>query len=243
LSNKEGESPAFRELFPSVVTAFPRLFQVVTADAAFTNTANAEVIVEHRKDYLFSVKGNQPTLFEEIQRGFSLDPVFYGEQEHLNGTAISRYIRRRAMPESIEFPGAKQIIQLRQRRHHESNDTYTCEDWYYITSIPVERYSDSELLKLIRLHWGIENGPNWTCDVMFNEDTHFPCRQGQGPDLLSWLQVLAYNVVAMVRSLCLIKPKTARGKKTTLIPFATLMEYFFLCLVHEYFANPVLDNI
>ena len=231
LDNKCGESPAFRELFPQMVAAFPRLFQVVTVDAAFTNVANATLVRSYQKDYLFAVKGNQKHMFAAIQERFGDELPYYSEKEYVNGEHISRCIRREAVPPSVSFPGATQIIHVRQRRYHVSKDRFTCEDRYFISSIPYEQFQDKEMLQLIRLHWGIENGSNWTCDVIFDEDTHFPCNKGYGPMMMSWLQVIAYNVISIVRSLCLLKPKTPRGKKVTRIPFKELVELLFLSFV------------
>lgn len=238
LNNKKGESPAFRELFPSVVQAFPRLFQIITADAAFTNSENANLVLDKQKDYFFAVKGNQPTLLKAIEESFDNDsPCNDSSREYVNGEHVSRHIYTTALPSAISFPGAAQIIWIRQRKYKPSTDEFSCEDRYFISSIPFGTYNNNEMLKLIRLHWGIENGSNWTCDVIFDEDTHFPCNKGYGPSVTSWLQVIAFNVISIVRSLCFIKPKTSRGKKIQQIAFNDLIQWLFLFLVHDYFAN------
>jgi hypothetical protein len=48
--------------------------------------------------------------------------------------------------------------------------------------------------------WGIENGPNWTMHMMWDEDTRGPCMRKQGVLATSWLRILAYNLTATVRA-------------------------------------------
>ena len=45
-----------------------------------------------------------------------------------------------------------------------------------------------------------ENGGNWTADVILKEDTHSPCNTGYGRLVISWLRLLAYNLMSLVRT-------------------------------------------
>ena len=99
-------------------------------------------------------------------------------------------------PESIGFPGARQVIAVRRecieldpRLEEAKLDENSSEKkgWkrkgkgkknkdrpeigYYISSMPVEAASDIEMLQVIRGHWsGIENGTHLLRDVCFLED-------------------------------------------------------------------------
>lgn len=68
VDQKENEITRFQPLLDPL----PLEGKVVTADALHTQTSHARYLVEEKKaDYVFIVKKNQPTLFEDIQ---SLDP-------------------------------------------------------------------------------------------------------------------------------------------------------------------------
>jgi predicted transposase YbfD/YdcC len=59
-------------LRPKKVGALPIRNKDITSDALHTQTAFAHYLVEQRKaHYYFSVKGNQPTLLDEIETYFS----------------------------------------------------------------------------------------------------------------------------------------------------------------------------
>ena len=103
------------------------------------------------------------------------------------------------MPPEEDFPGARQLVWVRQKRQREGG-LPRVETRLFITSVERQRLSAERMLALVRLHWGIENGPNWTADMVLEEDTASPCLRGKAPLVLSWLRMLAYNLVALVRA-------------------------------------------
>ncbi|MFY0577711.1 hypothetical protein ACN28S_28420 [Cystobacter fuscus] len=70
----------------------------------------------------------------------------------------------------------------------------------FITSMPGGELSGEQMLTLVRGHWGIENGPNWMADVVLEEDTASASLRGRAPVVLSWLRLLACNLLALVRT-------------------------------------------
>lgn len=180
---------------------FPRLFQYVTTDAGFTSIRNALMILAMDKHYLFAVKKNQRALLKRAIAALAPVTDSIEETETYNGYTIVRHFRRARGTADEPFPGAVQVLHIHQIKTKRSTGEVSEEDRYYVTSIPWDHMSPERLMKLIRLHWGIENNANWTCDVIFEEDTHFPCRNGYGPHLLSYLLILAYNLVSIFRSL------------------------------------------
>ena len=68
-----------------------------------------------------------------------------------------------------------------------------------MTSLPWDRLSGREILRLVRLHWGVENGCHWTMDVVLGEDTRSWCTKGKALRMLSWLRLLAYNALRFLR--------------------------------------------
>jgi hypothetical protein len=206
-----GEAPLFAKTFAFLVRHFGRSFEFVTYDAGGTSRENAALVHAAQKAYVFAVKGNQPSVhLAAISRLGSQktpgDAERMGEaktDERADGAAILREVFRCVVgaddPE-VEFAGAKQLWRVRQtttRVLPGGTTEATVEDRYFLTN----RVLKAELaLKIVRLHWGIENGPNWTMDLQLGEDAGVPCETGNGIVITSWLRLLAYNALSIWRS-------------------------------------------
>jgi len=68
-----------------------------------------------------------------------------------------------------------------------------------VENLAQDRLDAQACLWAIRLHWGIENGPNWTLDTQWKEDQRAWVRQGRGLEVLGLLRSLAYNIVRLLR--------------------------------------------
>ena len=155
------------------------------------------------------MKGNQPTLFSaaKARLGNSADKRDFENEAHTEERASGELVRRgsarcrvEADDPEIDFPTA------RARRRQSTTRTrmlpggtvdVRVEDRYCVTN---EVMPAADALRLVRLHWGIENGPNWAQDVVLVEDAGTPCRQGHGVAAMSWLRRLAYNLLSMWRN-------------------------------------------
>jgi len=120
-------------------------------------------------------------------------------EERYKGKIVRRELRRVDVPDDIEFSGATQFVGVRQTTI-EAGKEDKIENRVFITSSPKGELTASDLLKLVRLHWGIENNSNWTLDVIFDEDSRSPCYVGYGSIIYSFLLTLAYNLVSSFRS-------------------------------------------
>jgi hypothetical protein len=206
-----GEMDTFAKTFRFLMCHFRRSFEFVTYDAGGTSRENAAMVHAAEKAYVFAIKGNQPRVHQAAisrlgNQGSPDDAEQKGEahtEERADGATTLREIFRctvTADDPEIEFVGAKQLWRVRQttsRVFPGGTPQTTVEDRYFITN----RALKAELaLKLVRLHWGIENGPNWTMDLQFGEDTSAPCETGNGLVIVSWLRLLAYNALSIWRT-------------------------------------------
>jgi len=206
-----GEVDTFGKTFRFLMHHFRRSFEFVTHDAGGASRENAALVHAAEKAYVFAIKGNQPRVHQAaLSRLGNQESPDDAEQEgeahteeRADGTTIRREVFRVAVaaddPE-IEFAGAKQLWRVRQTSFRilpGGTPETTVEDRYFITN----RALKAELaLKLVRLHWGIENGPNWTMDLQLGEDASAPCETGNGLVIVSWLRLLAYNALSIWRS-------------------------------------------
>lgn len=72
------------------------------------------------------------------------------------------------MPFLTRWPGLEQVIRLERITKHKGH--LTTEVQYAITSLSRPQADASDLLKLWRSHWGIENRLHWVRDTLWQED-------------------------------------------------------------------------
>lgn len=165
------------------ITAIPELLELidvkralVTIDAAGTQTAIAEKIVEKGGDYLLSVKANQPTLYD------SMHEHFLGVGKLLNKfdcaeTTDHRHgrdeIRRAWVSHAVEevdsserWSGLTTFVRIESTRI--VNGQTSVENRFYISSR--KSMSAKQALAGVRGHWSIDNQLHWVLDVAFRED-------------------------------------------------------------------------
>jgi hypothetical protein len=205
IAAKEGESPAFRVVFRRVVEHFSRMFLIVTGDAGMTCWENARLVVDARKHYLFALKGNQEKLFSLAQQVLvpGRASLRAYTSENRGGVRVDRELFTLTVHDipEMDFPGAEQFWCVRQVTYTRDGRSDAEEVRYFVSSIPPKLLSPHQQLCLVRLHWGIENGHNWTIDVMLREDDRQPCQASRDSiDVVCWLRIIGYNVLAAWRS-------------------------------------------
>jgi predicted transposase YbfD/YdcC len=167
------------------IAAIPELLKVlelegalVTLDAAGCQKEIAKQIRDQGGDYLLAVKGNQPTLHDAVFAAFdrACESGFIGVKhdgaetiDDAHGRHEERYVTVIYDPEGLptEWPGVAAVILVGREREVKGKRTDTAH--YYITSL---RGTASELGKLIRRHWSVENELHWCLDVTFGEDAN-----------------------------------------------------------------------
>lgn len=189
LLGERGEASVFRELFEDVCSRHPRLFQYVIVDAGITSAHNAQVVRDRGKDYIFAIKGNFSRLYRLAQQALADAPVV---KEFFEGKTCHR-LRRVACPDDVNFPDASEFWSVTR-----VTDDGTEEVRIFVTSAAA--LSDDRALKLVRGHWRIENNLHWTADIIFEEDDTNPCYKAHGPAVISWLRLIAHNIIAVMRA-------------------------------------------
>lgn len=184
------------------ITAIPHLLNlidvndaIVTIDAMGCQKKIAEKIIEKGGDYILAVKGNQPKLYEDLQKIFASKEVSadYEMLEEQHGRIENRRywtsdnidsIRNKEEWKGLQSVGMVQSNTLR-------NGQWQTENRYYINSIEpdVEKFSNGS-----RKHWGIENKAHWVLDVSFSEDKS-RVRKGYAAENLSLVRKIGLAVI------------------------------------------------
>jgi predicted transposase YbfD/YdcC len=172
---------------------------VVTADALHCQRAHADHLHGRGAHYLFTAKGNQPTLRRALARLPWAQAPGRREQTVGHGRTESRSIKvidLDGTPEAGLFPYGVRAIKVVRRRRHSGRPGSSVETVYAITSLG-HRDADLRLLAgWIRSHWTVENRLHWVRDVTEGED-HSSVRTGSGPQVMAALRNTAINIIRL----------------------------------------------
>jgi predicted transposase YbfD/YdcC len=189
IAAKSNEIPAVRTLLSN----FDLAGAVVTVDAMHTQTDTARLIVEAGGDYVFTVKGNQPTLHAACKNLPWRNVPAHRVTTTGHGRRVTRTVKVVAAPAWVTFHGAAQVAQLRRTVTRAGKKTV--EVVYLITSADVRTATPSTLAGWVQGHWGIENRLHWVRDVTFDEDRS-RVRTGAAPQVMATLR---NTVISLLR--------------------------------------------
>jgi hypothetical protein len=185
------------------------LYRLVTVDAGFTYKRDLALVDGDGCGYLANVKRNQAHMLAELRRLFRLhNPprVASSGEEPVKGGRIRRELFRLGQDAlQIEnWPHLRQAVLVRQTTRLRSGVEKVIER-FYITNMPWNLLLPVQLLRVVRMHWGIENNCNRTLDMDWGEDTHAwasnaKCLPDSAPlRVMAELRLLAYNFVGWLK--------------------------------------------
>ncbi len=174
--------------------------RTVTADALLTQRALASYLLDRGADYLFTVKGNQPTLLSDIRLLLDEDiagraPDFADESpkpEHGRRERRSIWVSGE-LNGYLDFPGVGQVFAVRRETVEVKSGKRRCETAYGVTSLTPKATSPERLLVLNRGHWTIE-ATHHILDWSFDEDRS-RIRSGHGPENMTRLRRFAIGLI------------------------------------------------
>ena len=162
------------------ITAIPVLLRmlsikgaVITIDSMGTQKAIAEQIIKAEGHYILSVKGNQPTLLEEVEDTFKRAQVtdthetIEKNRSRIETRKVSVINDLGWLSEPEKWLGLTQLVRIERTRELLTEQKTETETSFYISSTGG---TAGELQAWIRGHWAIENNLHWCLDMVFRED-------------------------------------------------------------------------
>ncbi len=189
-----------------IKTAIPLLDAIdiqgkeITADALLTQRKIAEYLVRDRKaDYHFTVKNNQPGLFQDISLYFDdrRDPDFIQYDPPDHGRIETRKIwTTTELNTYLNFPYVGQAFVVERESIDKKTGKHSREIAYGITSRTPEQADPRRVLATNRGHWSIENSCHYIIDWNYDEDRS-RIRTGNGPENISRLRRFAISIIKL----------------------------------------------
>ncbi len=173
------------------ITAAPTLLgyvdlcnKVVVGDAMHTQRQISIQIGKAGGNYIWTVKGNQPQLLQDLQDWFDpkveLLPGMGCPPKDFRSSSITSKghgrIEVRTLTTSsqlndfLDWPFLQQVFQLERCVTISKTGKIRHEIVYGITSLPLELASPNQLLQMLRSYWQIENCLHYPRDVSLHED-------------------------------------------------------------------------
>lgn len=194
------------------ITAIPELLHsldiagcLVTIDAMGCQVDIADLIVEKGADYLFSLKGNQSNLHDEVillfddleESGYTAYDNDYAKSvDKDHGRIEIRHCWTITDPQLIHclrgagrFRNLGTAVRIRAERY--VGDKHSVEDRYFIGSSSTQA---KKALHATRSHWAIENSLHWVLDIAFREDES-RIRKNHGAQNFAILRHIALNAL------------------------------------------------
>ncbi|OJW54539.1 MAG: hypothetical protein BGO67_10110 [Alphaproteobacteria bacterium 41-28] len=194
------------------ITAIPKLLEwldlrgtTVTIDAMGCQYAIADQIIQKEGNYIFSLKGNQGTLCEDVTTYLNDN-----ELKTLNNIgSFKDYDKGHGRLETRQCWVTHDVAWLRERHPHwrsinsliridstrETKDKATFETRYYISSL---QETPQKILATIRSHWAIENNLHWVLDMSFGEDQS-RIRKENAPQVMAIIRHMALNLLQLTK--------------------------------------------
>jgi hypothetical protein len=168
------ESGMFPEVLQALEATDAAMIEIYSLDAGFCSQANARLIAETDKGYIFGLKGNQPELFREAERvlGPQRQPEQSSVWEPSQGDQIRYHLYRTTVMEAyLDWSHLKQVWRVEKEVCKGQTGQTERENRYYLTNLHLGRLKPAQILLIVRAHWAIENHGNWTLDVIWDEDS------------------------------------------------------------------------
>jgi predicted transposase YbfD/YdcC len=204
---KTNEITAIPDLLDQLAEANQLEGALVTIDAMGCQVEIADKIVAHKADYLLALKGNQPTLEDDVEMYFADAPASelttkttvekgHGRIETRTYTASSTtdWIGSdRKYPGQPRFTNIKTLAKVYARAEYA--DRCSFDTRYFISSAApdIERIAAA-----IRGHWGVES-MHWLLDVEFKDDLS-RYRAGHGAKNMAVVRRFALGLVRANKS-------------------------------------------
>jgi predicted transposase YbfD/YdcC len=195
------------------ITAIPTLLDkiaikgaIVTIDAMGCQYEIANKIVKKEADYLFSLKGNQETLHDDVKEYFS-DFDFdkpTSAMKDISFQTASTHDEKHGRIEDRDYAVSDDVAWIHKLHpkwksiqsigfvdsRREVKGIVKTERRFFVSSMAAD---PKEFARAVRSHWGIENSLHYVLDVAFQEDAS-RIRTDKGPENMTFIRKIVLTI-------------------------------------------------
>jgi len=237
IPSRTNEMGQFKPVINALVGAYKRtkLFAMVSADAGSCSEENGQHVRSKNLHYIFGLKGSQPTLQAEARA--HLARLTADEADALTVDIRGKEEVTRRLYITTEMAGFLDWSHLQTILRVESEivDIETGEvvlqkeedvNRYFISSLEGDKLTADQWLKLVRMHWGVENNCHNTWDTAFKEDyRRWIMTSPKGAMNVMLLRRLAYNMLVLFRTV------TQRSEENRGTPWKDILRWVYNTLI------------
>jgi len=118
------------------------------------------------------------------------------------------------------------VLRVESETLHAKGRRTALENRYFLASLPASRLTAKQWLRLVRLHWGVENNCHHTLDTAFEEDERPWIESSpRGMLVVAILPRLALTLLALFRSI------TQRSDERRRTPWLDLLRWFYNAVI------------
>lgn len=229
MGNKSNEVGFFKTAFEQLLAHHKTSFDMVTYDAGAYSAANAKVVTEAGKDYLFGLKDKRKFLRQKAES-------VLGDSKNVMAQTVNvlskennvRMVRRLYMAEAPTgyktIKSVRTILRVQAQKLDGAGRILFTEDRYFISSRLHSKLTPQEWLELVRRHWAVEVTHN-VLDVAFEEDDRpWITHSAKGMLVVLLLRRLAFNLLSIFRT------STLRSEEKRRTPWKTLFRWVMRAL-------------
>jgi predicted transposase YbfD/YdcC len=158
--------------------------KVVIGDAIHTQRQVSIQIGRVGSNYIWTVKGNQPQLLQDLQDWFDTEvellPGMGAPAKDFRSISVTNKAHGRIevrvlttssqLNDFLDWPFLRQVFKLERHVTIQKTGKTRHEIVYGITSLSADQASPDQLLQMLRSYWQIENGLHYPRDVSLRED-------------------------------------------------------------------------
>jgi len=209
------ETTHFKVALASLLTTYGGLFDVVTYDAGALSEANASAVIAAGKHYLFTLKGDQRTMYKLAEQLLDPHDVAAHTVDVLdNRTTVTRTLTLLGVdpcwgygdgktPEESVWRHAGTFLRVEYLKRR-GGEIVEQDARMFVSSLKRDRLTPAQWLLLVRSHWGVENNAHHTLDTAFAEDDR-PWIKADPHGMLAVLLLrrIAYTLLTLYRAVTL----------------------------------------
>ena len=237
IPSRTNEMGQFKPVINALVGTYKRtkMFAMVSADAGSCSEENGRHVRSKGLHYIFGLKGSQPTLQTEARAHLARRTTQQAEAVTVDIRGKEEVTRRLYM--TTEMAGFLDWSHLQTTLRVESEivDIETGEvvpqkeedvNRYFISSLEGDKLTSDQWLKLVRMHWGVENNCHNTWDTAFKEDDRrWIMTSPKGAMNVMLLRRIAYNMLTLFRTV------TQRSEENRGTPWKDILRWVYNTLI------------